>query len=65
MQVPAVAERLGSSHKSDGQLVSMLMPSEHAIVFAQYSSASKVDVSKAIERAFATKSDWQDMQKKG
>lgn len=61
MQVPAVGGPSGSILKPDGPLVSMPMPSEHGTVFAQYSSASKDDVSNAIGNALRAKSDWQDL----
>lgn len=61
MQVPAVGGPSDSKTKSNGPLVSMPMPSEHGTVFAQYASASKDDVSSAIETALRAKSDWQSM----
>ncbi|KAG8624799.1 hypothetical protein KVT40_007866 [Elsinoe batatas] len=60
MTVPSVGGLVSGNVGASGRLTPTVMPSEHGTTFAEYGSASKADVEKAIQSALEAKQAWQD-----
>lgn len=61
MKVPAVGGKSIHINGSNEKLNRMPIPSNHSTTFAEYRSASKEDVQKAIDRALAAREEWRSM----
>lgn len=62
-QLPFKVPALGAPFppQTSGQLTPTYLPSEHATKFSEFGSASREDVTKAIEGALAVKEEWRAM----